>query len=59
MNNRSFLPNMVSFYEQVTRLMSEGRAVDILYLNFSKVSGTVSHRTLLGSWQLEQACPER
>ena len=32
----------------MTRLVDEGKAVDVIYLDFSKASDTVSHRLLLG-----------
>ncbi|KAF4804121.1 hypothetical protein TURU_010490 [Turdus rufiventris] len=43
---RSCLTNLVSFYDQVTRLVDAG-TVDLVYLEFSKAFGTVSHSTLL------------
>jgi len=33
---RSCLTNPISFHDRVTRLVDEGRAVDIVYLDFSK-----------------------
>ncbi|TRZ11997.1 hypothetical protein HGM15179_015109 [Zosterops borbonicus] len=39
--------NLISFYDQVTHLMDAGRAVDVVYLDFSKAFDTVSHSTLL------------
>ncbi|KAK4806957.1 hypothetical protein QYF61_027324 [Mycteria americana] len=47
MKGRSCLTNLISFYDKVTRLVDEGKAVDVIYLNFSKAFDTVSHSTLL------------
>ncbi|XP_074995231.1 mitotic-spindle organizing protein 1 isoform X1 [Calonectris borealis] len=42
MEGRSCLTNLISFYEQVTRLVDEGKAVDVVCLDFSKAFDTVS-----------------
>ena len=45
---RSCLTNPISFYDQVTYLVDEGKAVYVVYLDFSKAFDTVSHTILLG-----------
>ncbi|GAB0208830.1 mitochondrial enolase superfamily member 1 [Grus japonensis] len=47
MKGRSCLTNLISFYDKVTRLVDEGKAVDVVCLDFSKVFDTVSHSILL------------
>ncbi|KAK4832595.1 hypothetical protein QYF61_024386 [Mycteria americana] len=44
---RSCLTNLISFYDKVTRLVDEGKAVDVVYLDFSNAFDTVSHSILL------------
>ncbi|KAK4816183.1 hypothetical protein QYF61_012473 [Mycteria americana] len=44
---RSCLTNLISFYDKVTRLVDEGKAVDVVYLDFSKAFNMVSHSILL------------
>uniref|UniRef100_A0A8V0Y3V3 Reverse transcriptase domain-containing protein n=1 Tax=Gallus gallus TaxID=9031 RepID=A0A8V0Y3V3_CHICK len=44
---RSCLTHLISFYDLVTHLVDEGKAVDVVYLDFSKPFDTVFHSILL------------
>jgi len=44
---RSCLTNLISFCDQVTCLVDGGKAVNIVYLYFSKAFDTVRHSILL------------
>jgi len=41
------LANLISFYDKVTCLVDEGKAVDAVYLDLSKALDTVSYSILL------------
>jgi len=48
MKGRSCLTNLIPFYYQLTHLVGEGKPVDVVCLDFSKVFDTVPHSNLLG-----------
>ncbi|GAB0203099.1 mitochondrial enolase superfamily member 1 [Grus japonensis] len=43
MKGRSWLTNLISFYDKMTCLVDEGKAVHVVYLDFSKAFDTVFH----------------
>ncbi|CAM5093339.1 unnamed protein product [Eretmochelys imbricata] len=44
---RSCLTNLIAFYYEITGSVDEGKAVDVLFLDFSKAFDTVSHSILV------------
>ncbi|PKU39019.1 rna-directed dna polymerase from mobile element jockey-like [Limosa lapponica baueri] len=44
---RSCQTNLISFYGKITRLLDEGKAVDIVYLDFQKAFDAVPHTILV------------
>ncbi|CAM5084645.1 unnamed protein product, partial [Eretmochelys imbricata] len=44
---KSCLTNLIAFYDEITGSEDEGKAVDVLFLDFSKAFDTVSHSILV------------
>ena len=44
---KSCLTNLISFYDKVTCFVEEGKAVDVVFLDFVKAFDTVPHSILL------------
>ncbi|GAB0202828.1 mitochondrial enolase superfamily member 1 [Grus japonensis] len=44
---KSCLTNAIAFYDDMTGWVDEGRAVGVVYLDFSKVFDTISHNVLI------------
>jgi len=47
MKGRSCLTNLISFYDKITCLVDERKAVDVVYLEFSRAFDAISHSSLL------------
>ncbi|XP_059843914.1 P-selectin glycoprotein ligand 1 isoform X2 [Hypanus sabinus] len=46
-HDRSCLTNLLEFFEEVTRKVDEGKAVDVVYMDFSKAFDVVLHGRLV------------
>lgn len=44
---KSCLTNLISFYDERSSWVNEGRAIDVVYLDFIKAFDTVSHNILI------------
>jgi len=47
MERKSNLTNLIAFCDKMTGLMDRGTVMDIFYLSFNKVFGTVSYKILI------------
>ena len=45
---KASLTNLISFCDKVTRLVDEGKAVEVVFLGFSKAFDAAPHSILLG-----------
>ena len=52
MKGRSCLTKLIFFYDRATCLLDEGKAVDVVYLDFSKAFDTASHTFSWRNWLL-------
>lgn len=46
-SQHSFMTNLISLHDKLTRVVGEKKAADFIYLDFNKVFDTVSHSILL------------
>lgn len=47
MKSKSCLTNLTAFHDEMTSSVDDGKAVDIVYLDFSKALNTVSRNSLI------------
>jgi len=47
LKGKSCLINLTAFYDEVTGLVDEGRAVDVVHLHFNKAYDSVPHNVLI------------
>ena len=54
MKVKSRLTNLKTFWDKMASLMNEGRALDVVYLEFSKASDTISHSIPIGKHEIDE-----
>ncbi|TRZ08584.1 hypothetical protein HGM15179_018520 [Zosterops borbonicus] len=45
---KSYLTNLIHFYNETTSLSDKGTSVGIFYIDFSRAFDTISHKILIG-----------
>ena len=48
------MTSLITFYDEMTASVAKGRAVDIIYPDFSEAFDTVSHNILIVGWTIRQ-----
>eukprot|EP00061_Rhincodon_typus_P010363 g34598.t1 len=52
--DRSCLTNLIEFFKEVTKVINEGRVVDVVYIDFSKAFDKVPHGRLIQKMKMHR-----
>eukprot|EP00061_Rhincodon_typus_P010018 g33963.t1 len=53
---KSCLTNLIEFSEEVTNMIDEGRVLDVIYMDFSKIIDKITHGRLIQKVKLHRIC---